>query len=114
MSKIPNNPLLPILTAAVNRQIAAGAPIITAVTGPFHKVMFSRTGHGCTAGLVVDAAGVDVSDMAAVSRLFPYSAARLMRTYHVSPAYSTWDEAFAHVFNVTIEGLPVRASKGDR
>jgi hypothetical protein len=48
-----------------------------------------------------------VRDMVAVSRLFPASAARYMRTYHVSPPYETADQAFAHVFQINIEGSQV-------
>lgn len=73
----------------------------------FHKVLFSRSGFGTTAGLIVDSARVNVRDMVAVSRLFPASAARYMRTYHVSPPYETADQAFAHVFQINIEGSQV-------
>lgn len=66
----------------------------------FHKVMFSSSAHGTTAGLVVDTEKVDVQDVAAVSRLYPWSACRQMSRYHVSPAYVTWADAFAHVFDV--------------
>ena len=79
----------------------------------FYKVMFSRTGYGTTAGLVIADSRIDPSDIVAVSCLFPTSAAAYMRHYHVSPAYATWDEAFAHVFNVTIEGLPVREARAN-
>ena len=75
----------------------------------FHKVMFSRTGYGCTAGLIVKATA-PVHDVVAMSRLFPYSAARYMGRLHVSPVFETWDEAFKYTFPVTIEGLPVRAT----
>lgn len=71
----------------------------------YHKVLFSRSGYGTTAGLVIDTDKIDPADIQAVSRLFPASEARLMRTYHVSPAYLTWAEAFAHVFPCTIEGI---------
>jgi hypothetical protein len=70
----------------------------------FHKVMFTRSGFGSTAGLVVDADTHDVRDMAAISRLFPYSEAPKMRAYHVSPAFDTFDDAFAYVFPLDIEG----------
>lgn len=82
----------------------------------YHKVLFSRSGFGTTAGLVVDSGIVDIRDVSAVSRLFPYSAAPYMRTLHVSPAYATWDEAFAHVFDVTIEGklAPTQVSAIDQ
>jgi hypothetical protein len=70
----------------------------------FHKVIFTRSGFGSTAGLVLDGTKHDVRDVAAVSRLFPYSAAVYMRTYHVSPAYATWGEAFGHVFPFDVEG----------
>ena len=74
---------------------------------PFHKVLFSRSGFGTTAGLVVDSNLVDVRDVVAVSRVFPRSAAPYMRTCHVSPAYPSWDLAFAHVFPINIEGSEV-------
>ncbi len=72
----------------------------------YHKVLFSRSGYGTTAGIVIDASKVDPADMTAVSRLFPISAAVYMRRYHVSPAYTTFDEAFAHVFDIDVEGNP--------
>lgn len=81
----------------------------------FHKVMFSRSGHGTSAGLVVDTNKIDPADMSAVSRLFPYSEARFMRTYHVSPAFGTFAEAFAYVFPVDIEGnarKPIQDANG--
>jgi hypothetical protein len=74
------------------------------LTMAFHKVLFSRSGHGTTAGLVVNSETVDIHDVAAVSRLFPYSAARFMRTYHVSPAFGSWAEAFDYVFPIDVEG----------
>lgn len=74
----------------------------------FHKVIFTRTGHGATAGLIIDSTRVDPSDVVAVSRLFPWSAAPYMRTYHVSPPFETWAEAFAYVFPMTSEGLRPR------
>lgn len=72
----------------------------------FHKVLFTRSGYGSTAGLVIDDAKVNPRDMSAVSRLFPVNQAHLMRRYHVSPAFNTWDEAFAYVFPLDIEGNP--------
>lgn len=76
--------------------------------GPFHKVLFTRSGYGCTAGLVIDASKIDPSDMATVSRLFPWTESRYMRTYHVSPAFGSAAEAFGYVFPFTMDGSPVR------
>ena len=64
----------------------------------FHKVMFSSTANGSTAGLVVQSDRVNVRDASVVSRLYPYTEARKMATYHVSPAFDTFDQAFAYVF----------------
>lgn len=65
----------------------------------YHKVMFSK-GTERTAGLLVDANTIDVTDMARVSRLFPYGEAYKMQRYHVSPAFATLAEAFAYQFDV--------------
>ena len=73
----------------------------------FHKVLFSRSGHGTTAGLIVDSVTVNPFDAVEVSKLFPWSAARFMRTLHVSPPFDTQDAAFAFVFPIDIEGNPV-------
>ena len=70
----------------------------------FHKVLFSRSGYGTTAGLVLDTAKHDVRDMVSVSRLYPASESRYMRTYHVSPAYGTALEALSHEFPIDVEG----------
>ena len=72
----------------------------------FFKVLFSRPGHGTTAGLVVDGAQRDVLDMSAVSRLYPASEARYMRRYHVSQPYQTQAEALRHVFALDVLGRP--------
>jgi hypothetical protein len=74
----------------------------------WHKVLFSRTGFGCTAGLLVNTDKVDVTDVVAVSRLFPYGEAFKMARYHVSPAYQTVEEALGHTFDLTVEGRPLR------
>ena len=65
----------------------------------YRKVMFSN-GTERTAGLVVDANSIDVTDVAQVSRLFPYGEAYKMQRYHVSPAFATLTEAFAYQFDV--------------
>jgi hypothetical protein len=65
---------------------------------PFHKVIFTSSQHGATAGLVIDATKIDPRDMVRVSRLFPYSETPKMRTYHVSPAFPTFEQAFDYEF----------------
>jgi hypothetical protein len=72
----------------------------------FHKVLFASSAHGSTAGLVVDSQLVDITDVSALSRLFPAYEAPKMKTLHVSPGYADQADAFAHVFNVNTFGTP--------
>lgn len=63
----------------------------------YHKIRFTSKEHGNTAGLVLTAAQIK-QPITKLSRLFPTSEFRKMVTLQVSPAYKTWDEAFAHQF----------------
>jgi hypothetical protein len=60
----------------------------------YRKVWFSK-GAEKTAGLIVPAAKLHGMSIGEVSRLFPLSEARKMARLHMSPVFSTWDEAFA-------------------
>jgi hypothetical protein len=64
----------------------------------FYKVAFSHPEHGFTAGLIFDSQFYKVNSVSDISRYFPMYEARKMQTIHVSPAFDTWDEAFAHNF----------------
>jgi hypothetical protein len=66
------------------------------------KVRFEGTREtGATAGLVLEHAKCAKMSVGEISRLFPMREAPKMRTLQVSPAYTTWDAAFAHVFSAT-------------
>ena len=62
----------------------------------YHKVRFTN-GDECTAGLIVTAAQARLP-ITELSRFFPRSEFRKMARVQISPAYKTWDEAFAHKF----------------
>ena len=70
----------------------------------FHKVMFTRPGHGATAGIVIDSATTDPLDIDVVSRLFPAREAVHMHCYHVSPGFAVREAATAYVFPFHKEG----------
>jgi len=64
----------------------------------FYKVWFEN-GSERTSGLVLDDAKFPYNsrDVAAYSRLFPYSEAGKMRILCKSPLFETWEDAFLHV-----------------
>lgn len=63
----------------------------------YHKVRFTSKEHGSTAGLILTEEQTK-RPITELSRLFPASEFRKMVKLQVSPAYKTWDEAFAHSF----------------
>jgi len=62
----------------------------------YHKVRFTSS-IGSTAGLILTDKQVKLH-ITEISRMFPYSEAMKMATFQVSPAYETWEQAFAHEF----------------
>jgi len=62
----------------------------------YHKIRFIGDNQ-YTAGLVVTEAQAK-QPITKLSRLFPKSEFPKMTRLEVSPAYKTWDEAFAHQF----------------
>ena len=63
----------------------------------FRKFRFTSS-QGVTAGLVIESERFARTSITDLSRLFPYSEARLMARLEVSPEYPTWEGAFAHTF----------------
>jgi len=62
----------------------------------YHKVRFIGD-NKYTAGLVVTEAQARLP-ITELSRFFPYSEFPKMTRLEISPAYETWEQAFAHEF----------------
>lgn len=63
----------------------------------FRKFRFTN-GKEHTAALIMESAKLIKMPVTEVSRLFPYSEAPKMRTFEMSPAYETWEQAFEYQF----------------
>ena len=62
----------------------------------FYKIAFS-TGNNWTAGLVLGEETLDKS-ISELSRLFPYFESHKMETFHRSPPFDNWHQAFEFTF----------------
>lgn len=61
------------------------------------KIAFRHNGEQ-TAGLVIPFEEFKTASLSKLSRLFPYSEARKMRDFLVSPRFPTFEDAFAFSF----------------
>jgi hypothetical protein len=64
----------------------------------YRKVRFTNNAGG-TAGLVLSQEKLDSHTIESLSRLFPVSEARFMRTLQLSPQFPTFDDAFMFEFD---------------